>query len=256
MGAAIEFFDIATERLARIRTTQLENVDQAAEICAESIANKGLVFVFGSGHSRFMCDEMTPRQGGFVGYFAMVEVAFSNHAGIVGSNGLRAPLFYEKYEGLAEELLKGFKFGPHDSFILISTSGIRPLIVEMALGAKARNLKVVAMVSREHCEGSKPNHSSGKKLIDIADVVLDNQAPPGDCAQHIDGLDWPTGPVSTITGGMLMNMVRSATAEKLVARGVKPVVLPSHHFPGSPKPEEALEEFYEAYRKSLLHLYQ
>jgi uncharacterized phosphosugar-binding protein len=256
MGAATSYFDIAMELLQKFRSTQESNVNAAAEICAESIANKGLVFVFGSGHSRFMCDEMTPRQGGLVGFFALVELAFSNHSAIVGSNGLRGPLYLEKYEGLAEEVLKGFKFGPHDAFIVVSTSGIRPLVVEMALGAKARNLKVIALVSRQHCEQAKPNHSSGKKLIDVADVVLDNQCPPGDCAQTIEGLDWPTGPVSTLTGAMAINMVRSATAEKLVARGVKPVILPSHHFPGSPKPEDALEEFYEAYRKSLAHLYE
>lgn len=256
MGAAVTYFDITTELLQRFRLTQEANVDAAAEICAESIANKGLVFVFGSGHSRFMCDEMTPRQGCFVGFFPLVELAVSNHTATVGTNGLRSPLYLEKYEGLAEEILKSFKFGPHDAFIVVSTSGIRPLIVEMAMGAKARNMKVIALVSREHCEQSPANHSSGKKLIDVADVVIDNQCPPGDCAQTIKGLDWPTGPVSTVTGAMAINMVRSATAEKLLARGIKPVMLPSHHFPGSSKPEVALEEFYEAYRKSLAHLYQ
>jgi len=256
MSAAADYYGIALERLERLRSTQSENIDRAAEICADSIAKKGLVFVFGSGHSRFMCDEMTPRQGGIVGFFPLVEQAFSNHTAIVGANGLRGPLFLEKYEGLAEEILKSFKFGPHDAFIIVSTSGIRPLVVEMAMGAKVRNMKVIAMVSREHCEGTPANHSSGKKLIDVADVVLDNQCPPGDCAQTIEGLDWKTGPISTITGAMAMNMVRSATAEKLIARGIKPIVLPSHHFPGSPKPEEALEIFYEEYRKSLAHLYQ
>jgi uncharacterized phosphosugar-binding protein len=79
------------------------------------------------------------------------------------------------------------------SFIVISTSGIRPLVVEMALGAKARRLPVIAIVSRAHCENAKPAHSSGKKLIDVADVVIDNLSPIGDCAVALDGLDWYTG---------------------------------------------------------------
>ena len=115
---------------------------------------------------------------------------------------------------------------------------------------------MIALVSRQHSEQSSANHPSGKKLIDLADVVIDNQCPPGDCAQKIKGLDWPTGPVSTLTGAMAINMVRSATAEKLLARGIKPIVLPSHHFPHLQKPEDALEDFYEAYRKSIAHLYQ
>ena len=121
MSAATDYFDIAMEHLQRFHATQALNVDAAAKICADSIANNGLVFVFGSGHSRFMCDEMTPRQGGLIGFFALVELALSNHTAIVGSNGLRVPLSLEKYQGLAEEILKSFKFGPNDSFILVST---------------------------------------------------------------------------------------------------------------------------------------
>lgn len=255
VSAAENYFQIATKLLQRFHETQTANVDRAAEICANAIAKKGLVFVFGSGHSRFMCDEMTPRQGGIVGFVALVELAFSNHSAIVGSNGLRVPLFLEKYVGLGEEILKSFKFGPHDAILLVSTSGIRPLIVDMAMGARERGMKVIGLVSRQHSDQSSATHPSGNKLLDLADVVIDNQCPPGDCAQVIDGLDWPTGPVSTLTGAMAVNMVRSSTAEKLIARGISPVVLPSHHFPGQQKPEDALETFYEEYRKSLAHLY-
>jgi uncharacterized phosphosugar-binding protein len=234
----------------------VEAVGRAAEICTESIAKGGLVFLFGAGHSRMMCEEMTPRQGGFVGFFALVELAVSTHASIVGTNSLRGPLHLEKYDGYAEEILKSFKFGPHDAFLLVSTSGIRPLIVEMALGAKQRGLPVIALTAREHGEASAPAHSSGKKLIDLADVVLDNQAPSGDCLLALDGLEWSTGPVSTITGGMLINMLRCEVAERLLARGVKPELLPSHQLVGNVSAEEQLERFYEGYRKSLAHLYQ
>ena len=138
MAAAKDYFARTMDLLQGLGDTQMDNIGQAAEICSESIANGGLVFLFGAGHSRMMCEEMTPRQGCYVGFFALVELAVSTHASIVGTNGLRGPLFLEKYEGYAEEILKGFQFGPHDAFILISTSGIRPLIVEMAMGAKER----------------------------------------------------------------------------------------------------------------------
>lgn len=238
-----------------MRDTQLPQIVQAAEICANSIARGGLVFLFGAGHSRMMCEEMTPRQGCFVGFFALVELALSTHASIVGTNGLRSALHLEKYEGYAEEILKSFRFGPHDAFIVISTSGIRPVIVEMALGAKRRGMPVIGLVSRRHSEQSAPAHSSGKKLIDIADVVLDNQCPPGDCVLELDGLEWRTGPASTVTGAMIMNMVRCETAERLLQLGHKPVLLPSHQFVGNTSAEQQLERFYEEYRKSLAHLY-
>ena len=71
----------------------------------------------------------------------------------------------EKFEGYAEAILKGFHFGPQDAFIVISTSGIRPVIVEMALGAKSAECRSSECVSKQHCEQSVPAHSSGKKLI-------------------------------------------------------------------------------------------
>ncbi|MEZ5353113.1 MAG: SIS domain-containing protein [Bryobacteraceae bacterium] len=254
--AAESYFDRTMGLLTQLRQTQMEAIAAASEICANSIANGGLVFLFGNGHSRMMCEEMTPRQGCFAGFFALVELALSNHASIVGTNGLRPPLHLEKIEGYAEQILRGFHFGPHDAFIVISTSGIRPVIVEMARGARERGMPVIGIVSRKHCEQSPPAHSSGKKLIDFSDVVLDNQCPPGDCVLELEGLEWRTGPASTVTGAMLINMLRCGTAERLLARGVKPVLLPSHQFVGNTSAEEQLERFYEAYRKSLSHLYE
>lgn len=256
MSAATIYFEKTLSLIERIRQTQLPAIEQAAEICTESIANQGLVFLFGAGHSRMMCEEMTPRQGAFVGFFALVELALSNHASIVGSNGLRTALVLERQEGYAEEILKSFRFGPRDAFIVISTSGIRPVIVEMALGARQRGLPVIAVVSKQHCSQSQPAHSSGKKLIDVADVVLDNQCPAGDCVVELEGLEWRTGPASTVTGAMLINMLRCEVAERLLARGIKPVLLPSHQFVGNQSAADQLERFYEAYRKSLAHLYE
>jgi uncharacterized phosphosugar-binding protein len=255
-GASLTFFERAMGALQELKATQAGVIQKAAELCADRIARGGLVFLFGNGHSRMMSEEMTPRQGGFVGFVALVELALSNHAAIVGVNGLRAPLYLENYEGYAEQILSGFHFGGNDAFIVISTSGIRPVVVEAAMGAQRRGLPVIAIVSRAHCEQATAAHSSGKKLIDCADLIIDNQCPPGDCVVELEGLEWRTGPVSTITGAMIINMIRCATAEGLLARGIKPVLLPSHQFVGNASAATQLEAFYEAYRKSLKHLFE
>jgi uncharacterized phosphosugar-binding protein len=254
--AATAYFESLLQLLHQLKETQLGNIVEAAKICADRIAKGGLVFLFGSGHSRMMSEEMTPRQGCFVGFFALVEHSVSNHAAIVGPNGLRAPLFLEKYEGYAEEILKSFRFGPYDAFVVISTSGIRPLVVEMAQGARARGLPVIAIVSKQHCTEATATHSSGKKLIDVVDIIIDNVTPPGDCILELPGLDWKTGPASTITGATIINMLRCETARLLLERGHEPVMLPSHQFVGNVTAEEQLERFYEAYRTSLRHLHE
>lgn len=255
-AGAMAYYNIALNALTCLQTTQLEPIVAAARICTDVILKQGLVFLFGSGHSRMMADEMTPRQGCFVGFYPLVELSTANYSAIIGPNGLRTPLYLEKYEGYAEEILRSFHFGPHDAFIVISTSGIRPLVVEMALGAKARKLPVIAILSRAHCEASQPTHSSGKKLLDVADIVIDNMCPVGDCAVEMDGLAWRTGPLSTVTGAMIINMLRCETARMLLEHGHHPVMLPSHQFLANETAEEQLEIFYEEYRKSLRHLFE
>ena len=253
--ASLDFFDQAMTLLKKLRHTQTDVIQKAADLCAERIASGGLVFLFGNGHSRMMCEEMTPRQGGFPGFVALVETALSNHAAIIGANGLRSSLYLENYEGYAEQILESFRFGPHDCFMIISTSGIRPVIVEMAMGARSRGLPVIGILSKAHSEKARAVHSSGKKLADCADIVIDNLCPPGDCVLELDGLEWKTGPVSTLTGAMIINMMRCAVAEALLARGIKPAVLPSHQFQGNTSVEQQLNAFYEAYRQSLKHLF-
>ncbi len=253
--AATDYFRAVTERLRGVEA-QTAEIEAAAELCADRISRGGLVFLFGSGHSRILCEEMIPRQGSFPGFFALVETALSNHVSVIGANGLRTALFLERMEGYAEEILRNFHFGPDDAFILVSTSGIRPVIVEMALGARRRGMPVIALVSVDYCRASKPAHSSGQRLIDVADIVLDNCAPAGDCVVQLEGLPWPTGPVSTVVGATIINMLRCATAESLLARGYEPVVFPAHQNIGGENAERQIERYYEAYRHSVSHLYQ
>ena len=256
MSAGLDYFNNTIKLINGLRDKEMDNILKASELCANSISKKGLVFMFGAGHSRIMCEEMIPRQGCFPGFFALVEHAVSNHSSIIGANGLRGPMYLEKYYGYAEEILRGFKFGKNDVMIIISVSGIRPLIVEMALGAKKRGLPVISIVSKKHCESSKPDHKSGKKLIDVSDIVIDSQCPPGDCVVELDGLEWKTGPVSTVMGALITNMIRCEVGERLIKKGVKLELLPSHQAVGNPKVHEQLDRFYESYRLSLSHLFQ
>lgn len=245
---------------------QRQAVDRAAELCTDAIAANGLVHLFGCGHSRMMCEEMTPRQGCFVGWHTIVELGLTYHNNIVGPNGLRQSLHLEKTLGYAEQILRNFAFGPKDVMIVISTSGIREVIIEMALGAKQRGLAVIALLSKAHCEQARPAHPSGKKLIDVADVVLDNGAPIGDSLLTLERPLPPspspggrganrTGPFSTLGGAMVMNMLRCEVAQRLIDRGIEPVFLPSHQFVGEKSVEERLEYFYAQYAKRVAPLY-
>jgi uncharacterized phosphosugar-binding protein len=242
-------------RLQRLLDGQREALDRAAAWCTDAIAADGLVHLFGCGHSRMMCEEMTPRQGCFVGWHTIVELGLTFHNLIVGPNGLRQSLHLEKTPGYAEQILRNFAFGPKDVMIVISTSGIREVIVEMAEGARRRGLRVIGVVSRAHCDQAKPAHPSGKKLPDVCDLILDNAAPVGDSLLELEGAPGKTGPFSTVGGAMLMNMLRCEVAQRLADRGIEPVFLPSHQFVGSRTVEEQLEHFYAQYARRVAPLY-
>src|ERR1700757_4844184 len=194
LPAAQRFYHEALGRLQCLLDGQREALDRAAALCTEAIANDGLVHLFGCGHSRMMCEEMTPRQGCFVGWHTIVELGLTFHNLIVGPNGLRQSLHLEKTLGYAEQILRNFAFGPKDVMIVISTSGIREVIVEMAQGAKRRGMPVIGVVSRQHCNQAVSAAPSGKKLTDVADLILDNGAPIGDCLLQLEGSRSRTGP--------------------------------------------------------------
>ncbi len=255
LPAAEQFYRAALGRLQGLLDGQREALDRAAAWCTEAIAAGGLVHLFGCGHSRMLCEEMTPRQGCFVGWHTIVELGLTFHNLIVGPNGLRQSLHLEKTPGYAEQILRNFAFGPKDVLIVISTSGIREVIVEMAEGAKQRGLRVIGVVSRAHCEQARPAHASGKKLLEAADLILDNGAPVGDCLLDLEGCTQKTGPFSTIGGAMVMNLLRCEVAQRLLDRGIEPVFLPSHQFVGSRSVEEQLEFFYQQYARRVAPLY-
>jgi uncharacterized phosphosugar-binding protein len=232
----------ARELLGRIESTQAEGIERASELCAEAIGAGGLVHLFGSGHSRIPVEEMFPRYGSFPGFHPIAELSMTFHTQVVGSNGQRQAMFIERVEGLAETILANFDLGPPDVMMVFSASGVSAAPIEMALGARRRGLAVVAVTSVAQSRAAPPLHSSGSRLLDHADVVLDLCTPPGDAMTDIEGLETPVGPGSTIAAVALANQLKARTAELLVGRGEMLPVLTSAAIVG----EEASSALFEA----------
>ena len=255
MNAAFTYMGAAAAILEHIRTTQMDAIERAAAICTETIANEGLVHLFGTGHSRMFVEEMFPRHGSFPGFHPIVELSLTYHNQIVGSNGQRQAMFLEHVEGLGKTILRNFVLTPPDSFLIFSNSGVNEVVVEVALEAKARDLPVIVVVSLDHCLNAKPNHSSGKRLPDIADVTIDNGVPAGDALVRVDGLADPVGPGSTIGAAAVTNALKCLIAEKLTAFGKPPIVLTSSHFIGSEASKAQFDACYDDYRRRVRRVY-
>ena len=131
---------------------------------------------------------MFPRIGSFPGFHPIAELAISNHVGVVGPNGLRQAMFLEKVDGFGRVILQQIKLHPGDAFLIFSSTGINGVVIEVALYAKAMGLPVVAVTSARPRQRDGSRHPSGRKLTEIADIVIDNATPAGDAVVAIDGL--------------------------------------------------------------------
>jgi uncharacterized phosphosugar-binding protein len=252
---AEQFLDGAQTILEKIRSTQLAAIGRAAQICADSIASGGLVHLFGTGHSRIPVEEIFPRHGSFPGFHPIVELSLTHHTQVVGANGQRQAMYIEKLEGFGEVILRNFVFGPHDSFMVFSNGGVNGVVIDVALGAQARGMPLIAVISVEHCQASSARHSSGKRLIDIADVTIDNCSPAGDALVHVPGLEYPVGPGSTIGYAIVVNALKCLVAAELTRRGQPPLVLTSGVLIGSQASAELFDRTYDDYRSRVAQVY-
>ncbi|MFN3649500.1 MAG: sugar isomerase domain-containing protein [Armatimonadota bacterium] len=251
---AFQYLRAARELMDRVEATQTDAILQCARMCGESILQGGLVHMFGAGHSRMALEEMFPRYGSFPGFHPIVELSVTFHNQVVGANGQRQAMFIEQVEGLGRVVLRNFEFGPHDLMWVVSTSGAGAMGVDVALEAKRLGMPVIALIGVEHCRVSEPRHSSGQKLTDIADLVLDNCAVPGDSLVHIEGLKYPVGPGSTIGNTLVINAVKCEVARILTEGGQPPYVLTHSHFIGAEASKEVFDLAYDDYRRRVRRL--
>jgi uncharacterized phosphosugar-binding protein len=255
-GRAWEYFSSIEEILEKIATTQRDAIDRAAQICADSIVNDGLVFCWGGGHSRMSVEEMFPRIGSYPGFYPMVELALTFYTNFVGADGMPQSFFLERQTGYADAILANYEFGPYDSMICFSSTGINGLVIDMALQAKARGLPVIAVTSIAHADSTVSRHESGQKLKDVADVVIDNCTPPGDAVIDVPGVKYKIGPTSSVAAFTIVNTLKVRTAEKMIAQGMEPVVLTSPHFADHPEEaEEQLQRVYQEFKRRKRMIY-
>lgn len=254
-NAALDYLARAAEIVDRIQATQMDAIEKAAEVCSQAIAGEGLVHLFGTGHSRIFVEEMFPRHGSFPGFHPIVELSLTYHNLVVGSNGQRQAMFLEHVEGFGQVILRNFVFNPPDCFLIFSNSGVNEVVVDVALEARRLGMPVLAVVSVEHCTASPAAHSSGKKLMDIADIVMDNCTPGGDALVRIPGLADPVGPGSTIGAAAVTNALKCRIAEKLTGLGLPPIVLTSSYFIGSEASKVRFEDCYDDYRARVQKVY-
>lgn len=250
-GTTRAYFEAVAAILERVSATQGPAIEAAAQACAEAIASDHLAHVFGCGHSRILVEELWPRYGSFPGFHPIVELSLTAYHQVAGANGQRQAMFLENVPGFADRIARNFTLRPADAMIAISSGGTSVVTVEMAEIAKAQGLTVVAITGVEHSALATPKPGS-RRLMEVADIVLDTCTPVGDAAITLDGMEAPVGPTTTVVGAAIVNALKVRTAELLLERGVVPKVLPSSLVVGAEASERAFEAAYDEHARRVI----
>jgi uncharacterized phosphosugar-binding protein len=238
-GAAVYAEIRAT--LDRIETGQARPVADAAELIAESLAAGGVLHVFGTGHSEALAMELSGRAGGLVptNKLALRDAVLLGDLpaeALADPRAERDPEFARKVWDLAP-------VHPGDVVLIGSQSGGNGSTVEMALIAKEAGHTLIALTSLEHSKAITSRHPSGKRLFELADVVIDNGAPHGDAF-----LPLPDGgsvcAISSIANAAIAQALVAEVTSRLIARGVEPPIYRSANVAGSDTHNDVLEARY------------
>ncbi|WP_405554530.1 SIS domain-containing protein [Streptomyces canus] len=235
------FAEQSLDVLRHVTESAREDVHRAAELIADCIRADGVIHAFGTGHSQAMVLEVAGRAGGLVPTNRL-QISDLVLYGGDDPSVLDDPLL-ERQPGVAVRLYDLAAPHARDLFVIISNSGVNNVIVEMALHARQQGHKILAITSLTHTAAVPAGHASGKKLVDLADVVLDNAAPVGDALLSLPG-GGAVGALSTLTGVMLVQMAVAEASGLLLASGERPPVYVSANVPGGFEGNLELEKRY------------
>lgn len=236
------------ELASKAGTVNAEALDQAAAAMSETLANQGLVHLYGSGHSVLPVQEAFPRYGSYVGFNPLTDPRVMWH-NVLGAGGVRELLWLERTEKYAEKFLDHQPLNPGDTIVVFGHSGRNSSGIDTAIYARKRGLTVIAITAKANLD--KPaTHSSGKRLADAADIVIDTCAPIEDAIVPVEGWNRPVSGSSTVLAMILMHELIARTATALSRRGIELPVFASPTIAGVTLHDTDM--IYGVYRERML----
>jgi uncharacterized phosphosugar-binding protein len=229
--------------LKHLEETQLPAIEQAADLVAHALANKGAVYCGEIGHGG---------QGDFLGRAGgLLALQPFNFQFVV--NDKVAPALQDRPapEPVDRELeairlaVRVSNLRAGDVLVTSSVSGRNRGPIELALACRAKGVRVIGFTAMAYTRKVTSAHPSGKRLFEVVDVAIDNGAPFGDAAVAIPGFEHKALPVSGVAMGVIGHMIWGRVMEKMAADGKAPTVFISHNREGGAEFNDRVKAQYQ-----------
>ncbi|WP_431223315.1 sugar isomerase domain-containing protein [Serratia sp. L9] len=243
--ALTQYYQQIRQKLAQLEQ-QPDTLQRAAEMMTETVLAERNLFVFGASHAGILAEEMSYRAGGL----AIVNPLFTP-ALMLNVRPLTLTSAVENVEGLGRVMIEQSPLKAGDTLLIHSVSGRNAITIDVALAARACGAKVIAITSLATAARVTSRHSSGKLLVDIADITIDNQCEYGDAAVSLPGLPQKVAPLSTIMGATIANSLVLRICELMQEKQQTPPILASANIDGN---QEINQDILDAYRSQIHYL--
>ena len=237
MSIINDYFDKLTAHLTQLRDSQAEVMKQAVAMIGEAARNDKRVFVFGTGHSHMLAEEVHYRAGGLAITVPVLSAFTMLHEGASSSTK------FERISGMVLPLLQRYDIGAGDILLIVSNSGVNAAPVDAARYGREVGAKVIALTSVSYSASA----ANGRvRLSELADLVLDNEIPAGDAMMQLPNSEMKAGAVSTAVCATILHAIFTAVAAELAEEGSDVPVYRSANMPGATEINERLIEKYKA----------
>ncbi len=228
-----QFYEKVLNMMKVVKDNEESKIEEAGKLVGKVISEGNVVHIFGSGHSDMLAKEVFQRAGSL----ACINRIFDP------SDGMG-----ERLETWGISLIKKYDLKEGEVIIIFSNSGRNPSPIEMAEYCKEKGMKVIAITNLNHSKGTQSRHSSGKKLYEVADIVIDNHGELGDTAIEIPTMNEKSGPTSTIIGALIINMIMLDAIQYCIDKDYEPPIIVSQNLDGQ---DERNLELWKKYRSRI-----
>ncbi len=237
MSYAESYLSTVTGQIEAIQSSQKEQILAAGQQFADVLCRDGWIYVFGTGHSHMIAEELFYRAGGLSRIRPILIPSLMLHESASASTAV------ERDPKVVDQILAQYPVEAKDVLLVVSNSGRNPVPVELAVRVQERQTPVIALVNARHSASVKSRHQSGLKLGDIADLVIDNCGVEGDACVELTGSNGKIGAASTVTGALIVQMIACHAIEIATKAGWPAEVFCSSNAASEGRNDEILERY-------------